>query len=418
MGLGFETTSTPWKRRLWARPSVAGLEKELRRVYAQQLGDALLSSRLSVQCNERTVYAQWHPAEGGLELELLQDGCIRASANTTLVGPGYHAYLISLLDVLSQELNITWNFAEGADETGFAETRDCDALENEMLVWLRSICRVCLDASNQGGDACAISMPIDAPRPTHRVAAYSVMGTWSREQFAGAIESPQALRALAGQFFPWWSRNMDAAFWLGMAQVVAWTDFPWVTPRDQHERATGEFALRCIERARALDASREPPEGFAELRALLDGAVPVKSPRSQGIGHRRGANRFKLFGGWTVELPGHFVARVLNDSNNLQLDDGNRAVYGSSLRVDGENGVAPSAETLLRSAGDTTPDLKWEDGHLRGEARWQEEGDCRHLLAAIAFDRSLLLLTITDNASAPRAWSENVARSAHHPPGA
>jgi hypothetical protein len=415
MGVGFELTSTPWKRRLWAKPSVSGLAKEVRRIYGELLRDPMLTGRLAIQTEGQNVYASWHPAGSGLELELLENGQIRAVATTNPVGPGLHAHLIDVLDALAKELSITWDFTEGGDETEYAKTRDYAALQDNMLHWLRSVCRVCLQQASEGASNFGLSMQLGVPRPIYSSLAYSAQGTWRREDFEAVAEGGGVLRDLGARFFSWWSCDMDAAFWLGIARAVAWCDVHWVTPRDGEERATVDFALTCFDRARQLDRTLEASREFDELRALASGTPRVKSPRPDGIGHRRVTNTFELTGSWTVDVGGHFVRRVLNEGKNLQLDDGERAIYVTSFKLDASDDAA-SALNLVRADKDEAPsDLTWQHDHVHGAAHWQAEGATRHLMAKIAVDGELLLLTITADTDTPRDWFEAIAKSARHP---
>jgi hypothetical protein len=448
MAVGFLTTSSPWKRRLWAKPSLPGLVKEVRRIYGEQLADPLLAARLEVELvdveagpaarepGEQELLARWHPAEEGLRLRLLADGRIRAEANTSAVGPGYHACLIALLDRMASELGVHWTFdgEDEADETGYAPGRDLESLNESMLGWLQAICRSAIAMEDDGCSHIGLSMAPEQPRPKHAALAYSPMGVWRRERFMGATQSVQGLRSLAQDFFPWWSEQRDAAFWLGLGRVVAWCEFPWVTPRDEAERAQGTFALRCFERAWELDTTCPIECEIAELRELLEGSGEVVTPQPGGIGHRRRPCTFELLGRWSAVLPGHFVSHTLEEGKNLQLEDGQRAVYVAAFDVGAgsQGGSAPTAQELLTSqrsrsapslaqarlvsAQASAPDLTWNKGNLWGEARWQTEDTHRHLMAECAVDGHLLLLTITDEASASPEWAEEVARSARYRP--
>ncbi|WP_342317112.1 hypothetical protein [Lysobacter sp. FW306-1B-D06B] len=411
MGVGFLVTSTPWKRRTWARPTIAALAQELTRIYRDCLGDPLLSERLTVTKDDAGVWAVWHPAEEGLYIELLDDGRLQAQAKTSTVGPGYHALLVRLLDRMAQDMSVEWDWAaeDEGDESGFALSRDFDALQDEMVKWLAALSsHVADDESAADSESrCSVCMPIAERSPRLAGMIATPMGARTREWFADFATDASVRRAAAMTFFPWWGMDRDAAFWKGIADVLAWCELAWVPPRDESERRTMAFVQACYERAGTESPERE------ELRELLLREPAADAPRAGPIGYRRGTCTYPLFGGWTVELPGHFQTDVLNDGGNLQLHDGRRAVYVSALKVDGLD----AGSAIDKVIGDTQAE-RWSDHHVMGAAYWDESEleTSRHLMTSVAVDGRLLLLTITvEEGEDDAAWAWKTAHSAFHP---
>lgn len=415
MGIGFQIVSDPWRPRFWGKPSVDKLAQTVRVVFTNRLRDPLLVDRLSIETEGQVVVVAFHPIGDPLLVELRADGRLQASASTSSVGPGYHTFLIAILDDLAQALKVSWDFAqEGADEAGYASTRDFAALRREMAAWLRAVCNVTLQDDAEQNGAFRLSMNVDGPRPQLAVHAYSSTGTWSRETFERAVADDQALIELSRAFFAWWSDGMDAAFFVGMARVVAWVDFPWVSPRDEAEVKLANFVLGCFERARQLEPGLEPPVEVLALRALLD-AGDVQVPAPDGVGYRRHECAHSLFAPWMLELPGYFAMVAVNDGSSLQFEAGQRAVFVSAFDMQqGED--MPSAGAILKSVQQTRPpDFEWSSGHVLGTASFQEDGEYVHLHAIVAVHGKALSLTITNIASAARDWAEQVARSVTYP---
>lgn len=409
MGVGFLVSSTPWARRRWAKPTVAGLAKELGRIYRDVLGDALLSERLVVGQNDEGVWASWHPAEEWLYIELLDDGRLQAQAKTSTVGPGYHALLIEVLDRMEQELSIRWDWTaeDEGDESGFAISRDFGALQEEMLTWLGALSRHVAGMEPAESAFQVVCMPLEERIPRLPSMIATPTGPRTREWFGEIGRDEPARRTAGTAFFPWWGASRDASFWKGMGDVLGWCELAWVPPRDESERRSMEFVAACYERA-AIDSAER-----SELRDLLGREAGVDAPLAGGIGYRRGMCRFPLLGAWTMELPGHFQVEALNDGGNLQVHDGRRSVYVSAMTVEGLAAGELIGKVVGREAA-----KHWSDAHLQGAAYWEssEDESCRHLMTSVAVNGRLLLLTITvDEDEGDTAWAWEVARSVRHP---
>src|SRR5687767_9591483 len=76
----------------------------------------LFKDFLSFSENENGFYVTLHPCEETVSFEYA-NGNLICSAKTNSVGPGYHAYLVELLEKVGTELQIpwTWNLEEGED---------------------------------------------------------------------------------------------------------------------------------------------------------------------------------------------------------------------------------------------------------------------------------------------------------------
>src|SRR5688572_6592187 len=89
----------------------------------------LFTDFLSFSESENSLYVTLHPCEETVSFEYANDSLI-CSAKTNSVGPGYHAYLVELLEKVGTELQIpwTWNLEEGEehylDETDYYRHRD------------------------------------------------------------------------------------------------------------------------------------------------------------------------------------------------------------------------------------------------------------------------------------------------------
>ncbi|MGH8080547.1 MAG: hypothetical protein ACREP7_08235 [Lysobacter sp.] len=420
--MGFLVSSTLWKRRLWAKPSLPALGRELRKIYLDALPDDALRERLSVWEREGGVTAVWHPAEEGLSIDLQADGSLTAWAKTNTVGPGYHAFLVDLLERIATQWGVRWRWEDvdedhSGDETGYAIARDPVRLQDQMAIWLHSVAEVLFE--HEGAENLFVSMAI-GPLPRFQGFVGSPTGIWSEPQFRRIADDVIEAYAAAPAFFPWWTPGFGADFWNGMARVGVWCDVNWVGPRDQNERDTLRRVLDYDRRALALDPAHAlDPALRDELGWLLERGTEIELPHREGPGYKRLPTRHRLFGGpWSVELPGHFIEHVLNDGNNLQYVGDRRAVYVSSLTINAADASLPPAAELLDTANrGERSDLSWSQDAILASARWEDDAEdsVRHLYAAFAVDGHLLLLTISNELEASPDWAESVARSVRRP---
>ncbi|MGO1073136.1 hypothetical protein [Lysobacter sp. CA199] len=403
---------------MWAKPSVSALARELRRTCQEALSEPMLRERLNLWQREQGVSVAWHPAEEGLSIDLRADGSLLAWAATNTIGPGYHAFLIDLLDRIAAQWGLRWLWDdagedEGGDETGYAVHRDMARLQDEMAAWLRQIAKILLQ--HHDAENLFVSMPI-GPLPRFAGFVGSPMGIWSEERFRAVADDAGEASRLAREFFPWWERGFGADFWSGIARVGLWCDVSWVGPRDQAERDTLRRVLESDRRATALDPRRGlEPALRDELQWLLERGAEIELPQAEGPGYKRLPTRHSLYDEpWSVEVPGHFIEHRLNEDKNLQYVGDRRAVYVSSLSIAAAAAGPPPAAELLETANREAPaDLQWTQDEILGCAHWEHDagGGVRHLYTACAVDGHVLLLTITDELDAPGDWAEAVARS-------
>lgn len=425
MGLGVEVHSTPWRGGFAAARTLPALAQQLRETITPALPEGVLRRRLHVGVGEHGVLVHWHPGEEGMVVDLLADGRVHVSVKTSTVGPGYHAFVVDLLDRMAVDMQLQWQWdaEDSGDDTGYAQNRDFPALQQAMSDWLQAMAVQLLSLDDVSGLQVNMATQL---RPEIGDAVATPLGPRQRELFEQIAQAAAIDPAWARQFFAWWDQGFSAPFWDGCASTIAWSDLAWVTPRDEHERALLRSVLDMLEHARAQEPGTAFPQDAAdEIEALLAPGSQVTVPVRDGIGYRRAEATFQLFAGWTLRVGGHFRTTALNESEHdgtdddatdaMQLDDGIRAIHVSSMSVNDRDG-APMPAADLHAAVSEEADQEWRNGAVFGSARWEREADSKHLYAALAVDGRLLLLTITDALDGDPDWAEAVARSALHSP--
>ena len=150
--------------------------------YLTKNSTGLFKDFLSFDQDESTLYVTLHPCEETVYFEQ-QGDVIICSAKTNSVGPGYHAYLVELVEKTGKDLGIKWNWdlEEGEeyyqDETGFYQKKNYKKLQLEMLGWLRALCRS-YEEEREG--QIMVSFPMGFPRMKRDFFAVSPSQVWDK----------------------------------------------------------------------------------------------------------------------------------------------------------------------------------------------------------------------------------------------
>jgi hypothetical protein len=364
-----------------------------------------------------------HPAEEEAHVSAHQ-GHVLLSARTNGAGPGYHAFLVRLMDEVARAGRVRWLAqAEIADEsfgddTGYFAARDFAALQAEMLRWLRNVGES-ISGGEVGDGPWLLSLPVGTPIPSDDPAAFAPTGRYSVEwlgELAGAADDHAA--AMAATFFPWWHDRQDGPTLEGLGRA-ALALFPWHPPADAEERVAGELALACL----GGQASAAPE--VEELRLLLAGdpdQPPV--PARQGLGLLRGLVERTPFERCVLVLPGYFYERSDEDSTARIYWHGDRVVRVTCWRIEGGAGPADPEALVMKSArdalGDEPPvgtfDFAREADGTRGFGAIygpapDEDPPLFVAHAAVVSGPRLLLLTITFREPSDRDWARSLVSS-------
>ena len=317
-------------------------------VWFETVGDTVLDAQLGRDADDRPVlYATVHPAADDVEVRLSCDGTVRLTADTFAAGPGYHAHLAGLASALADDFDLTWTHAD--DPTGFVLRPDMAALERKFLECLGRKCRGLSEAASEwAGEPIPLGLPDDHGF-THPGPVLTPTGPRTRAWLAAAAADPKAGR----DFFPWWTPDLDAAFYRNRAAVLLWCEYPWRPPLTDDEAELTDQAAGDLATAFGMDPSGPLPwREWAEVMAAIDAddhrltvepidpavkeavlkraaAVPADAPR---VGYRRLPVRIPVGGGWTVEVPGSFADGWCEDGRTWTGWDAGRRV---SVRVGG-----------------------------------------------------------------------------------
>jgi hypothetical protein len=239
-------------------------------------------TRLEVVDSTPTLFCRMHPAAEEFELSFVGPSQFVASANTSTAGPGYHAFVTSMLKDLAHDFQARWEdladeTGDYGDETGYFFTGDEKSLNAEMTIWLAALANLFFDGSlDSDSTGIALCMPI-SPQFHSEQAALTALGPRDREWLYRT-----ARNGLNGKdFFAWMVPGMNAEYHLGRALAQMWVDVRWRRPINDSETATLEDVADSLRRAFELDTSLQYP--WAEWKQIwLSRSLIANRPSDTG----------------------------------------------------------------------------------------------------------------------------------------
>lgn len=410
MGLGLyvraEVVRTGLLRRM---PKMEALFHKIERSVRDALPDELLRNFIEAECSGNTLHVFLHPAEEPVEFSFNGDSLV-CSAKTNSAGPGFHAFLVELLEQIAPQCGLEWQWAaeEEGDDTGYYQQRNFSDLQEQMIIWLQ---RVAQDiVTSEDYRHVAISLPLNYT-VEGEYCVISSMGYWSRDWFKEIVDTPASeLSAHGDQFFPWWDKEMGARFWLNCGCVKAWVDLPWHAPQDHTELERYNLALACFDRARSLDPAIALPESeIKEIRELISRNDPALRPAESGLGFKRKLMRRPITGDWTITIPGYYYDDLEDEDGTAVYWFDGRSIRGSSITVAGIEGRAAIAEEMLGDRDQTGVILNMKEKHLQGHAQLlspDEVGESYwKLTGRTAMTNYLCIVTICFDDPNDREWA-------------
>jgi hypothetical protein len=361
--------------------SVEGLIQQLIDETPRRVGDPLHATLIGWGSAPQGVDLLLHPAEEPLQLRVEGEWLI-AAAKTSGAGPGYHAFVVDLLDRIAEETGLVWVFDDEEqgfeDDTRYAVDRDQEALEWAVATWWISLARRLVTS---GGTNFSLSLPLGLEVVGDHF-AISPLGEWSRSWFERAATldpatDPELAADWGRSYFPWWDRERNARFWLHAGLALIWLEVSWQPPQDPEDERVVSAALACLDRARELDLEISLPEAeIAELAGLREGSI--ESPHPTGLGFRRRTLRKPLGGGWSVDIPGYFNEALEREGTTIHFHDPTRSVRLSTFTFDGALPERPPEQDWVHDDG-----IRWGTAALErieppeGDPHWLLQGEMR-----------------------------------------
>ena len=296
---------------------------------------------------EEEIYGEW------------KDGKLCVSARTNSAGPGYHAYLIDLLDGIGiAPLKVE-------DETGYYQDRNFELLQEEMTTWLKAISGKVLEMSADAENKnLAVSLSTDWYPETEGFISCP-LGHFDKDFFERMMDGEDT----GSEFFIWWDRPQDAVFFKNCAMYMIWCENNWLPPETEQEEDMIAATLLCLEKAYALDSGLDYPLAeWSELARLWKtiGHVPMSDALERLLsssgdmkGSRCGYKRGKIIqnlGAWHLTRSG-MMHYEQDEGSDIWWDD-DLTIRTSIISVRFDKNVANKSEALLNSVTEDEEDCE------------------------------------------------------------
>ncbi|MCL1926778.1 MAG: hypothetical protein FWF95_06565 [Syntrophorhabdaceae bacterium] len=352
---------------------------------------------------EEDIYCTW-------EDEIL---CIYAKTNSA--GPGYHAYLIDVLD----GLGVTP--VEVEDETKYYNNRNFSLLQNEMAAWLHGLSNKLLEMSEEGGYSnIAVSLSIDSTPQTDEHFTCCPLGYFEKDFFEKVKEGEPA----GIKFFPWWNKPQDALFFKNAAMNLILCEINWLPPETATEQEAVAAALGCLEKAYALNPDLEYPVAeWIEIARISGNESLVKKLHSRfgitgsgKLGYKRGFVSSN-YNGWRFTHSGQMHFDREEDGSPVWWDSG-KTIRVSTFSVQFKEDTVNKSESLLRSA--TEKEAGYEPLALRNSeiaasiqhTQIEENGEpLFQTRLAAALNNELVIMSLFYVDANDREWAVKVCAS-------
>ncbi len=389
LGLGFQFAKTgrfsSWK----AMPGSAQLAQKFLRIASGRSTLGPLARHAWSDENTATVLVL--PIEEHIEFR--QEGkTVQVFARTSSAGPGYHAYLVGLLDDLARQSGLELVETEEVfDETEYFSGRDFADLQGRMGDHFAALCRLVLERADEEG-------------PGRMVLAMSIDDTPILDAFTLTPRGPKDRsfieKADAASYFSWWHEGLQPASAATLAEGLMWSQFPW------REAVTDDEVKLTRVLGELLSLAGD---GETSQRARFDLArTSVDRPAREGLGYRRYDYRRQIGREWWVDVPGYFLFQFDENDGTHSYAYYDREMYFTSLWVDGGEGPVESMPV------DSTPDpenplfmhrdgMVWRANVQRheydGNPGWRLDGRVQSKAGQV-------VATIVFFDEADRAWAE------------
>jgi hypothetical protein len=421
MGIGFGASArTPLRNN---KPlSRADTFAAVRKAVESACEDPFLAKFIEFGENEHDLAVVLYPGAEAVFFTWNPGGTITADAKTSTAGPGYHAYAVGVVREVGQQCGLAW---EWEDEGEYAPEGDFETLKEHMRVFLRAMANSFLRDSGPE-TTLAVNMSTGAPVPAAgNLFTITPMGPRDQKWWK-AIQRGDNTEAAAREFFPWWERDRDAAFYRNTGLLLLWCEITWRPPSNEVEENVMNLALECFERAAELDPGMKLPEReLEEIRVLLglDEGEDVPEPRPGLIGYYRAVINRPLPGHWTVQLPGFWQESFDEETGCLTIYHNERAVHITTYGFEPEPGHPPPDPEQIAGFPDDIPEgatkVEFRDnGHVRRAIVTRtKEDDAEGIIlqGCVGAGMSVAEVTIWFEDENDREWAEVVFRSLKAP---
>jgi hypothetical protein len=346
-----------------------------------------VSSKQAQKDDRFVAEVTFHSKAPPARLVVNSDAELSVKAQTSTLGPGYHASVLAKLDPVLDELDFVWAEPEPDPREGMCEWLASElATDDQVIIGLSE----------------ARTFVCDAPVMTP-------LGPRDEAWRAAVLADPMK----AADAFPWWNSGKGYGD-LANALLAMWQEVPWREPLDIAETDLMERVELQLAAAKAAGVTELPYPEWAEILGWLgrdDKAatdiMKLAGERKATIGYRRFDMEIALSGGWVIQVPAAFAGRWEDEDARYLASDGQRALEFTSLTAEDET----DSQKLLDVAPESHQVIdRFTDGARVGRAEASDEDDFHLVHGLVAHAPHVAILTLKGRKS-DEPWALKTWRS-------
>lgn len=235
-------------------------------------------------------------------------------------GPGYHAAVIALMDELSAQLSIPWQWVasdgQPMDETGYATTRDIAALQRAMAMFVQQITAIATKYAREGSTNQSLCLPAGLGHADPGVCC--PLGPVSADTIAAiAVAEGAELDHAGTAFFLWWDMGLTPRVWQNILRGLLWQQATWRMPMTDHDHTTFRRIKRCRDHM-VLRGIAVPDDLALAWQELLTCQTTEDAPAATGIGYLKHPVHQQIYASWAMSMPGYALVAANGDSANYE----------------------------------------------------------------------------------------------------
>ena len=354
-------------------------------------------------------------------------------ANTSLVGAGFHHYVVTFLDDFIIRNNISLDVH---DETEYFEHRNFEQMRENHFRWLKSIISFADEKikEDKNYSQLCICWNLDTYIPNDISATIvTPLGRFNIKTLTESIKK-DTISPFADIYFIWNNKEKDALFYRNNALQLMWESirFAPITHNDLEE-INNNTVIKYLEKSAALDSTLPfPKKEYIELCSLsehkpIDISKLTEYKSDYPIGYRRDNISHKL-GSLEITFPGSFFYEndLTDDYGDFPAsDDGCFLVYNmdenwrnircSEITFEPIEGKKPTfSEASFKNAKEEPVTINVGDEECRYAfiGDYEEEGEIFYqTMAQVITMSSLFIITISYLQKSDKVWAEEIIKN-------
>ena len=335
---------------------------------------------------------------------------------TSLVGAGFHKYVVEFLDEFQWETGVNL-FIQ--DDTEYMYKRDFNQLRKEHFYpWLVNLVSLCVDYKQQNYTALNICWDSTQYQPSP-VDGYVVspFGRFNIDELAERIGQGD-VESFAYEFYLWNDKKRNAIYYRNCALHRMWEHCYYMpSSRSETDKQVNGQILDDLERCLKMDCSLPFPTRDYQVLCRLDhreavdvsDVVPLLT--STPIGYRKGWVKIS-FGNLEVSMPGNFLHEYEDDKNDLWYDG---AENWKNMRLQGyhmNNGKADFVGPVFTDVNTYVEEMVCGEARLRYvfDEHVEEGEPFYQAVAQIVCESDLYLMSLCYRQKEDDHWATEVFR--------